>query len=227
MFALHTTKGRLTPPAAMQLAWWCAPVIWLVATATGFWGLEQYKNAPGSIGATPLQMTDGTNDLFATGRPRLMMFMHPKCPCSVASLNELARVLEQSPPTVTAEVVFVKPPGVKEGWEQTSLWKAAASIPRVRVVCDADGTMARRLGALTSGHVVLYGVDGGLLFSGGITRSRGHEGESQGSASLIELLNGAAVSETRTPVYGCPLFSPDKCVESNNLCPIEATGNVR
>ena len=59
----------------------------------------------------------------------------------------------------------------------------------------------------TSGQTILYGADGTLLFSGGITGSRGHAGDNDGRAGLVALLTRAGRGQTRTKVFGCPLVS--------------------
>ena len=118
-----------------------------------------------------------------------------------------------------AEVVFVRPRGVAADWEQTSLWAAAAAIPGVRVRCDEEGKLAQRFGVQTSGHVLLYDPEGHLLFSGGITRSRGQQGDSAGRRALLARLSGETRSLTTTAVFGCPLFAPGElCEKEDNVC---------
>jgi hypothetical protein len=46
-----------------------------------------------------------------------------------------------------------------------------------------------------------------LLFSGGITPARGHEGDSAGSDAIVELVKGRIPSNViREPVFGCTLL---------------------
>ncbi len=106
------------------------------------------------------------------------------------------------------QVVFFRPKSASPGWEQTRLWHEAAAIPGVCVGVDPGGVEARRFGAATSGHVFLYDVAGRLRFCGGITPSRGHEGDNPGrDAILARLLGGEAGTEPAL-VFGCPLASP-------------------
>jgi hypothetical protein len=189
------------------------PLIWVAAVVAGLAALQEYKSRPGSTGRTP-SVLPNEHQLQSAGRARLMMFVHPKCPCSRASLGELAEIAARESSKVAVDVVFVKPPGAGDDWAKSSLRDLAAQIPGARLV-DDDGTLARRFGAETSGYVVLYDADGKLLFSGGITRSRGHEGESPGRQAICALLDGNSdtAAEAKTPVYGCPLFSPGQCTE--------------
>jgi hypothetical protein len=191
-----------------------APLLWLGAVVVGLAALEEYKSRPGTRGDTPSLLTEPSAVADSGGRPRLMMFLHPQCPCSRASLNELAEIIGREPGKVALEVIFVKPKGVGADWTKTSLCERAAAIPEARLIED-DGALARRFGAETSGYVVLYDAAGKLLFSGGITQSRGHEGESAGRHAIIALLNGEpdAASGAKTPVFGCPLFAPGECAD--------------
>ncbi len=67
---------------------------------------------------------------------------------------------------------------------------------------------AGRFGVKGSGHVLLYQPSGRLVFSGGITPSRGHEGDNPGRAAVISLVLQGRSPVNRTPVYGCPLLEP-------------------
>jgi hypothetical protein len=70
---------------------------------------------------------------------------------------------------------------------------------------DADGLLAASLGSLTSGSVLVYDSNGKLRYHGGITGSRGHEGENAGEEAVVNVLQGGKGSETSLPVFGCPI----------------------
>jgi hypothetical protein len=86
------------------------------------------------------------------------------------------------------------------------LRRSAAEIPGVSVLSDPDGAEARRFGAQTSGHTLLFDHTGRLLFSGGITQSRGHAGDNAGESAIVSLINTQAADQTKTQVFGCSLF---------------------
>jgi hypothetical protein len=109
---------------------------------------------------------------------------------------------------VTTHVLFYRPGASPQNWEKTDLWWRAAALPGAHVQADEDGVLARRFGATTSGHVLLYRPDGRRLFSGGITNARGHAGASVGTRAILSLLSGGTAGQTETPVYGCPLTAP-------------------
>jgi hypothetical protein len=214
MLGNSPTLARHDRRSALHRAVYFVPLIWLAAVVGGLAALDAYKSRPGTAGHAPGLFADRSLGAHSGGKPRLMMFLHPKCPCSRASLSELAQIVSRKSGKIALEVVFVRPEGTGADWSNTSLREQAGAIPGAHLV-DDDGTLAHRLGAETSGYVVLYDAAGKLLFSGGITRSRGHEGDSLGRHAICALLDGdadAAVG-SKTPVFGCPLFAPGECVE--------------
>ena len=70
---------------------------------------------------------------------------------------------------------------------------------------DVDGTEAGRFGAATSGQVLLYDAGGRLRFSGGLTSTRGHPGESPGHRRIAAVVGGGDTEEATTRVFGCAL----------------------
>jgi hypothetical protein len=165
-----------------------------------------YENTPTSTGSTPAQWPVDSQVAHHAGQPTLLMFLHPYCPCSRASVEELNRLLVQCRDSVSINVLFVRPRGVSNDWTDTGLRKVAESIPGVHVALDSDGREASRFGAKSSGYVVLYNPKGNLVFSGGITGSRGHSGDNAGEDAVVSLVNGSDVPLKHTDVYGCDLF---------------------
>lgn len=184
-----------------------ASALWLLMICTGIGMLWSYKGTPGAASAAPEQWPAESTLRHADDRATLVMLAHPHCPCTRASLGELARLMAQAQGRVKAYVLFVKPYGSPDGWEQTDLMTSASATPDVTVVRDDEGLEAGRFRAATSGQTMLYDAGGRLLFSGGITSARGHEGDNAGRSSIVSLLTADGAGQTATPVYGCPLFS--------------------
>lgn len=180
--------------------------VWLLAAAVGAWALASYGNAPGSAGQTPESWPADSQIVLPHDRPILMMFAHPQCPCTRASVAELNRLLTRCNDKVVVQVIFIKPPGLPHEWTQTALWQSAAAIPGVTVDADPDGAEARRFGAESSGHVVLYDQRGKLLFNGGITSARGQAGDNAGENVIVSLVTDQDTQIRNTPVFGCGLF---------------------
>jgi hypothetical protein len=169
----------------------------------------RYKNAAGARLDAPARWPKESRLLRVSGEATLVMAAHPHCPCTRASLTELERLLSRTRGRMHAMLLFVAPDGAPSGWEDTDLWRRASAMAGVQVVPDAEGAEARRFHALTSGQTALYAPDGELLFSGGITAARGHEGDSVGRAYILAALEGNHLPYPNTPVFGCALDSPD------------------
>lgn len=185
----------------------CLYLLWLSGIGTGIVMVLDYENASGSAGGAPKQWLAGTSIPLDNTRDTLIMFAHPRCPCTRASVDELNRLLAQSDGRIAAHVLFFRPAGYPSGWTRTALWRSAAAIPGVTVQEDTNDALARKFGAETSGYVLLYSPRGQLLFRGGITGSRGHAGDNAGESAIISLAMGRPAGVTQTPVYGCSLFS--------------------
>ncbi|HEX3560771.1 MAG TPA: hypothetical protein VHU19_16330 [Pyrinomonadaceae bacterium] len=188
-----------------------ACILWLSMIGTGIRYIWNYESRPGVAATAPDRWPAESRVKLASDRPTLVMLAHPHCPCTRASIGELARLMTQAQGRVTAYVLFVKPPDFSEGWEQTDLWASAAAIPGVTVVLDDEGTEASRFRAATSGQTLLYDTQGKLLFSGGITSARGHAGDNAGRSALVSLLTTDESGQKETPVFGCPLFARNEC----------------
>ena len=180
--------------------------VWLSAATAGAWFLASYGNAPGAIGLTPQHWPQVSRIIPPPDRPILVMFAHPQCPCTRASIAELNRLLTRCQSGLAVQVLFISPPGLPHDWTLSPLWKNAAEIPGVAVGADADGAEARRFGAESSGYVVLYDHRGKLLFNGGITSARGQAGDNAGENIIVSLVNDQGAQPGKTPVFGCGLF---------------------
>ncbi len=192
-------------------------VLWLAVVAGGTIEMTRYSSSPGGSGQAPTGWPADSQIHFDASRPTLIMFAHPRCPCTRASLGELEVLLAQFPGRINAHVVFLKPPDTITNWEKSDLWRTASSIPDVTVYTDNSGTEARRFHAETSGQTLLYDRSGALQFQGGITLARGHAGDNPGRSAVQDLLRGGRASRVNTPVFGCSLFETN-CQQGNVLC---------
>lgn len=185
--------------------------LWLVVAATGMAWLASYKGRPGDLGCPPPRWPVTSPLNRAADRPTLLVFAHPHCSCTRATLEELARLLAQCPGRVRTCVVFLHPAGTPPAWPRSDRWDQAGQIPGVVCIDDAGACETRRFGATTSGQALLYAADGSLRYHGGLTPARGHAGDNRGRSALLRLvLTGADDTALCTgPVYGCPLFAPE------------------
>ena len=204
---VYAGENRATPASL-----WLRPVLlisailWLCAVSTGLWMLWGYENSPGAGAQPPKRWPAESRMERAPDGMTLVMLAHPHCPCTRASIGELDSIMAHAQGRVTAYVLFLKPAGFADDWEKTDLWKSAASIPGVTALIDDDGIEAGRFQAATSGQTILYDAEGRLIFSGGITASRGHYGDNAGQSAIVSLVNTGEAERTETLVFGCPLF---------------------
>ena len=205
----NALPGKSVRAGALLIA-----VAWLIVVCGGLWLLARYENTPGPLTQPPQQWPVASHIRRSPDRATLVMLVHPQCPCTRASMGELGAIMAHSQGRLTAFVLFLQPTGFTEDWVKTDLWKTAASIPGVNPILDGDGYEARVFHALTSGQTALYDQDGKLIFSGGITASRGHFGDNAGEMAIVALVNSKVPEQTETKVYGCPLFAP------NSECPV-------
>jgi len=182
---------------------------WLAAVGFGFNAVFRHEFSPGIAAASAGQWPGGSRIPLDTGRATLIMLAHPKCPCTRASIGELALLMAQAREKVSAYVLFLKPKDVEAGWEKTDLWQSAAAIPGVRVMSDNEGREARRFGAATSGQTLLFDSGGKLLFSGGITASRAHSGDNIGRSAIVSLLLTGESEHRSSSVFGCSIRDPE------------------
>jgi hypothetical protein len=186
-----------------------AAALWLASLATGFGVLLRYKSTPGGgQGRPPAQWPAQSAIVRNPNGTTLLMFVHPRCPCTHASISELARLLARGPARLQTHVVISEPAGVPAGWTDTELVRRAHAIPGVDVLRDEAGREAARFHAVVSGLAVLYDASGRRLYSGGITASRGHEGDSFGQERLRAVLSGRHADRDESPVFGCALGGP-------------------
>jgi hypothetical protein len=179
-------------------------IAWPVAIAFALRAVLAYESTPGTIGAVPGQWPATSQIERLTDRPTLVMLAHPRCPCTRASVAELAQLMARMQGKVDAFVLFLKPRRSGTDWEHTELRRSAVAIPGVTVLSDVDGVEARQFGAETSGYTLLFDRDGRLLFGGGITEFRGHVGDNTGVRAIESLVNGLP-ARTATSVFGCAL----------------------
>lgn len=191
-------------------------VLWACGVASGFWVLTEYEVRPAGLAAAPAEWPTASRIQRSAKGGTLLMFVHPHCPCSQASLVELAAILEQHEESVGVHLLFVRPDGVDANWTNTRLRRIAAQIPGAMAHDDARGDEAVLFAANTSGEVLFYDACGRLAFHGGVTAARGHYGASTSSELLSSLLEAKSIKRGEcTAVYGCPLGTYSKsCCES-------------
>jgi hypothetical protein len=180
---------------------------WLTVLSAGVVLLMRHTYRPGATGTPAREWPVETKLERARDRPTLVVVLHPRCPCSRATIAELDRALARTTDAATVHALLLTPRELADAWGDTDVRRRIAAIPGVRITEDVDGREAARFGAATSGHVLVYDAEGQLAFDGGITAARGHEGDNHGAARLAALLGGRIPTSPldATPVFGCAL----------------------
>jgi hypothetical protein len=183
-------------------------VFWLLAVSAGLRAMLDYEDRPAEPSEPLMEWPNVSKISRKPGLPTVVVFAHPKCPCTRATIGELSILMTRLQGKATAIVYFVRPANFPNAWEKTELWHNAEAIPGVSVFSDVGGVEARRFGAQASGQTILYDAGGRLQFSGGITGSRGHSGDNAGRTAIISLVSTGSSQTDRTSVFGCSLHDP-------------------
>ena len=178
-----------------------------VATLSGLLTLMAFDQAPGDALAAPPQWPGSTSIERRQNRPTLLVFVHPQCSCTGATIAELAELTALPQDIVAPGITFVAArPARDPAWGQNAWIASASALPNARIVWDDKGGEAKTFGASTSGYALLYSQTGDLLFHGGVTGSRGHEGDNYGLAALVASLRHPQTAHPRNSVvFGCGL----------------------
>jgi hypothetical protein len=187
-----------------------AGALWVAAVGFGMRTLLRYESTPGALAEAGQTWPVGSTLKRTSGQPTLVVLAHPQCDCTRASLSELNVIMQRFHGRLTAYVLYVQPHDMPESWAQSDSWRTAQDIPGMVVMIDRDGVEAKQFRGYTSGQTLVYDADGRLLYNGGLTAARGHEGDNAGRRAVIALLNGEARGPLVHNVFGCLLFSADE-----------------
>src|SRR4051812_25031914 len=91
-------------------------VLWVVGLGAGFAAMFRYQSTVGEFGRTPERWPMSAPISLDSGRPTLLVFAHPQCPCTRASLEELNRVLARAQSNVVVHVWFFEPSPRPREW---------------------------------------------------------------------------------------------------------------
>lgn len=183
--------------------------LWFVGSLAGLHALMDYSAQAGGVAAVHESWPQGSS-LPRSSKKHLVLFVHPGCSCTKATLSEFSRLMSRPlAKDLTAEVVFMKTPKLEALFSENPLVKKASRVPRTTISFDPGGEEAKLFGAETSGMSYLYGEGGNLLFAGGLTMARGHEGRSTGIDAVEDHLSNK-IGRRIAAVFGCDIFDEEK-----------------
>lgn len=180
--------------------------LWLSGCSICMGVLMIYSNTPGQQGEAAQVLPQDSAIHLDTQRATLVMYAHPHCPCTAASVEELAKLQARLKGKFHTCVVFYVP--VEEpndgSWREDGLWDDVQRLTDTVVITDPGGKLSKQAGAEISGTVGLYAPDRRLLYFGGITPGRGHAGDNVGTLAIQDYFNEVAFNE-RGAAYGCQI----------------------
>ncbi len=160
--------------------------LWLLCIAIGLKASLDYEKTPG-LANRDLRSWPGSSSLKPIGELTLVCFLHPKCPCSLASIRQLKKLLSLNP-ELRGYLCFKIPEKFDDSFVYGRNWQEASQLLSMKTVCDRKEAACFR--AETSGETFLFASDGKLLFHGGITAGRGHDGDNHGFDRLKTICCG-------------------------------------
>src|SRR5882724_8252062 len=89
--------------------------LWIPAVAFGINVLLRYSTTPGHPASPPLQWP-GNADIKRGSHSNLVMFAHPQCPCTRATIGELAILMAHADGELEADVFFYRPADMDSSW---------------------------------------------------------------------------------------------------------------
>lgn len=207
-----------TFPAAVTVAskgnvrfWFTAiPAAWVILVTVGFAVLLMHDTE-----ATPTSVVDRSTQRvshvmaqelgFGGVSSRIVMAVHPRCPCTSNSLDELQLATMDSESEANVSFLVYKPEDAPDSWNGKYIERLRKRFRDATIIKDPSGHLASRLDLHTSGALVVV-RDGEILFRGGITAGRSCQQANLGSLTLREFLDNGNVSKSvETPVFGCKL----------------------
>jgi hypothetical protein len=184
-----------------------AITVWLSICAFLTIQLIEFGTRPGQKAQIGGEFPADSKIKLAPGKFTVVAFLHPQCPCSKASVGELEELMGRCDHNATAYALFLKPTGCSDKFAKSDLFEQTSRIKGLHAIVDEDGHEANVFGAKTSGQIMIYKPDGRLVFSGGITSSRGHFGDNLGLDAALQIIGKKRDTLDCTDVYGCPLFA--------------------
>src|SRR5579871_5073523 len=110
--------------------------VWLLGVSFGLSRLGVYESTAGSPAQPPATWPTASILPRTPGQPTLLLFLHPRCPCSRASVAELEQIVAKADSRPDIYALFCAPDGAPPDWLDTDLRDRVASIPGVRALRD-------------------------------------------------------------------------------------------
>ena len=95
-----------------------AAAVWLAGIAGGYQAMWRFQRKAGDAGVAPKMWPPDSRLQPSAEGATLVLFAHPRCPCTRASITELRELLGSRLGRIRKTYVLVlKPSGFPNGWE--------------------------------------------------------------------------------------------------------------
>src|SRR5882762_11463884 len=121
--------------------------LWLGLIVVGYAWLLRYSFAVGKAATAPGTIPHGLASSAPSARPQLLLALHPRCPCSRATLTELAKILSRAANACDVTVLLYRPADKPDSWLEGALLDTCRQL-NCRICPDPDGRLAASLGSL-------------------------------------------------------------------------------
>lgn len=188
-------------------------VVWAAACLAASYATMSYDFGPGRLGAVRTAWPADSSLQRNPAHTTVVAFLHPRCVCSKATVDQLIRTVQARPDVDVVVPVFVPPEQTTDpSWEQGPYVQTIrTALPSASIVFDRGGAEAQRFEAWTSGTVLVYDPAGREVFRGGITNRRGGADDNPGRQRLARTLSvstdALAAPGGPSPVFGCPIVT--------------------
>jgi hypothetical protein len=184
-----------------------AGLVWVALLAAGMAWMLGHDFTPGeSSGEVPNVWPEDVARVRRSGVATLVMAVHPGCPCTRASLDQLERLIVRTGPRLRVMTLHFSSPATDTERVGVGTRNVISSNSRIEAMMDRDGELAKRFGLVTSGEVAVYDREGRLRFHGGLTPSRGCSAPGTGFDAVLALANGNEIARPAAPVFGCSIL---------------------
>lgn len=195
--------GAMTSLPSKNQAYALLWLTWMGGLAYSAERMLRYSYTPGAVSTLNKGFPAKSRLSLDRTRDSIFVFIHPKCSCTRATLYELGKLDPVISNRMKLVIIFDQPIGKSSNWVKSDNWKMAKEIPNSELFIDEGSQEFDRFEVKTSGQTFLFSKEGTLLFSGGITQSRGHVGDSRGQRLILERARNGTTPYKSAPVYGC------------------------
>ena len=214
---------RLSWPLILAL------IVWIAVAVAGWYGISAYGFAGDPQATTDIVPQWPTDSAIGrmSGRPTLVLFLHPKCPCSRATVAELERLPVLVPSEALPDICVVAsaPRAIGDLWWSSPSLNRSVRLPNAHLVRDSGGVETALFGVRVSGTVLLFDATGKRLYAGGVTMSRGHAGDNVGLQAITDLLVDHGANVSTVPPLGCEMVR--ECRKPEDAAPSTSDSQAR